>query len=72
MYVLPSHRRRGHFGALYAHVRGEAAAAGAAGLRLYADDSNSKAHKVVSMWRCVSGAAWVYVPAAWWLQEAYQ
>lgn len=46
VYVLPGHRRRGHFGALYRHVRDAARAAGAAGLRLYADDGNDKAHAV--------------------------
>lgn len=36
VYVAPPARRRGHFKALYAHVRAEAVAQGAAGLRLYA------------------------------------
>ncbi|GIL64958.1 hypothetical protein Vafri_18814 [Volvox africanus] len=44
VYVQPEHRRRGLFRALYNHVRGEAQAAGAAGLRLYADVTNEGAH----------------------------
>lgn len=43
VYVAPEHRNRGHFKRLYDHVRREAAAAGAAGLRLYVDDHNAKA-----------------------------
>ena len=48
MYVPPAHRQRGYFKQLYAAVREEAAKAGAAGLRLYADADNSLAHKAVS------------------------
>ncbi|GIL78628.1 hypothetical protein Vretimale_6228 [Volvox reticuliferus] len=44
VYVQPEHRRRGLFKALYNHVRREAQAAGAAGLRLYADITNERAH----------------------------
>lgn len=44
VYVRPDCRKNGHFKALYAYVRSEAVAAGAAGLRLYADDSNANAH----------------------------
>jgi GNAT superfamily N-acetyltransferase len=42
-YVAPGHRRRGVFTKLYAHVRAAAAAAGAAGVRLYADAGNVRA-----------------------------
>jgi RimJ/RimL family protein N-acetyltransferase len=34
------------FGALYAHVRAAAIAEGAGGLRLYADNTNARAHRV--------------------------
>ncbi|PNH02583.1 hypothetical protein TSOC_011429 [Tetrabaena socialis] len=44
VYVRPDHRRRGHFRSMYAHVRAEAAAAGASGVRLYADTGNERAH----------------------------
>ena len=44
VYVQPEHRRRGYYRALYRHVREAAQAAGACGLRLYAADSNAKAH----------------------------
>ncbi|KAG2441286.1 hypothetical protein HYH02_010125 [Chlamydomonas schloesseri] len=44
VYVKPECRRRGHFRALYAHVRGECRRAGACGLRLYADNGNERAH----------------------------
>lgn len=47
VYVQPAHRRKGLFRALYAHVRQEATEAGAAGLRLYADNDNSNAHSTV-------------------------
>jgi ribosomal protein S18 acetylase RimI-like enzyme len=43
VYVDPEHRRRGLYGQLYAAVREEARAAGAAGLRLYVDASNTRA-----------------------------
>jgi hypothetical protein len=38
---------QGHFKALYNHVRDEARKAGAAGLRLYADADNTRAHATV-------------------------
>eukprot|EP00878_Enallax_costatus_P018036 GHUV01018964.1.p1 GENE.GHUV01018964.1~~GHUV01018964.1.p1 ORF type:complete len:175 (+),score=19.14 GHUV01018964.1:1181-1705(+) len=44
VYVSPEHRQQGHFKQLYAAVRDEAQKAGAAGLRLYADDHNKRAH----------------------------
>ena len=43
VYVAPDHRRRGVFRRLYAHVRRAAAAAGAAGLRLYVERDNAAA-----------------------------
>jgi GNAT superfamily N-acetyltransferase len=43
VYVLPGLRRRGVLKALYAHVRGEAHAAGVGGLRLYVDNTNARA-----------------------------
>ena len=45
VYVAPPHRLQGLYKALYAHVRREAAATGACGLRLYADDSNAIAQE---------------------------
>lgn len=47
VYVPPEHRQKGHFKQLYSAVRDEAQKAGAAGLRLYADDHNIKAHAAV-------------------------
>jgi len=46
VYVMPGARRHGVFRALYAHVQREARAAGAAGLRLYVDVTNSRAEAV--------------------------
>ena len=43
VYVAPAHRRRGLFRALYAHLRTEAAGAGACGLRLYVERDNVRA-----------------------------
>jgi ribosomal protein S18 acetylase RimI-like enzyme len=43
VYVVPGDRRRGVLRALYTHVRREAQAAGAGGLRLYVDTSNTRA-----------------------------
>lgn len=48
MYVPPEFRQQGHFKSLYKHVREEAQKAGAAGLRLYADVGNERAHTAVS------------------------
>jgi GNAT superfamily N-acetyltransferase len=42
-FVVPFFRRRSVFKELYAHVRAAAAAAGAAGVRLYADANNVRA-----------------------------
>ncbi len=47
VYVPPEHRRKGYFKRLYALVREEARQRGAAGVRLYADDSNADAHATV-------------------------
>ena len=46
VYVAPEARRQGVFQALYAHARQEAQAAGAAGLRLYVDTTNTRAQSV--------------------------
>lgn len=46
VHVIPEARRHGVFRALYAHVRAEAMAAGACGLRLYVDVSNTVAQRV--------------------------
>ena len=43
VYVALEARRRGVLRTLYAHVRGEAQAAGAGGLRLYVDNTNTQA-----------------------------
>ena len=46
VYVSPGARRHGVFRALYLHVRDEATAAGAGGLRLYVDTTNTRAQQV--------------------------
>jgi GNAT superfamily N-acetyltransferase len=46
VYVLPEMRRKGVLRALYAHVRREAHASGAGGLRLYVDNTNTRAQAV--------------------------
>ena len=46
VYVLPAARRHGVFRALYLHVKREAEAQGAGGLRLYVDTSNTRAQAV--------------------------
>ena len=43
VYVAPRARRIGVLTALYRHVRQEAQAAGAGGLRLYVDNTNARA-----------------------------
>ena len=57
VYVRPPYRRQGCFRHLYQHVRQAAAAAGAGGLRLYADDNNISAHATVSPSRCLGCGA---------------
>jgi len=47
VFVRPPHRRLGLFKQLYAHAREASRAAGACGLRLYADNSNVNAQKTV-------------------------
>jgi GNAT superfamily N-acetyltransferase len=46
VYVLPEHRRGGHFRRLYEEVRSRAQSAGASGLRLYVDTRNLRAQEV--------------------------
>ena len=46
VYCAPQFRRRGAFGEIYTHVRTAAAAAGAAGVRLYAEEGNDAAAAV--------------------------
>jgi len=46
VHVVPERRREGVFRALYRYVREEARRAGAGGLRLYVDASNTHAHAV--------------------------
>ncbi len=46
VYVWPEHRRQGLYAKLYDSVKAEAEAAGAAGIRLYVDQSNRRAQKV--------------------------
>jgi GNAT superfamily N-acetyltransferase len=46
VYVVPAARKHGVFRALYAHVRAEAQASGAGGLRLYVDTTNTRAQQV--------------------------
>lgn len=50
VYVRLEHRRRGYYRLLYAHVKEAAQREGAAGLRLYADNSNKRAQAAVSGW----------------------
>jgi len=46
VYVSPGARQLGVFRALYLHVRNEAKSAGAGGLRLYVDTTNTRAQQV--------------------------
>ena len=46
VYTHPSFRNQGAFRALFAEVESAAKAAGASGLRLYADHRNERAHEV--------------------------
>ena len=46
VYVLPDARQHGAFRTLYTHTREAARAAGAAGLRLYVDTTNTRAQAV--------------------------
>jgi GNAT superfamily N-acetyltransferase len=46
VYVVPDARKSGVFRVLYAHVRREAQAVGAGGLRLYVDATNARAQTV--------------------------
>lgn len=46
VHVADDARRLGVFRALYTHARAEALAAGAGGLRLYVDDTNTRAQAV--------------------------
>jgi GNAT superfamily N-acetyltransferase len=46
VYVAPEMRRQGVLRELYAHVRREARAAGVGGLRLYVDNTNTRAQAV--------------------------
>lgn len=48
VYVVPEHRKKGYFRELYAYVKKEALASKACGLRLYADNGNTRAHMAVS------------------------
>lgn len=48
VHVADDARRLGVFRALYAHARREALAAGAGGLRLYVDETNTRAQAVYS------------------------
>lgn len=57
MYVPPQFRQQGRFKSLYKHVREEAQKAGAAGLRLYADVGNERAHTAVSCCCCMARVA---------------
>lgn len=46
VYCDPAHRGRGAFKLLFSQVETAARAAGATGLRLYADHTNKRAHEV--------------------------
>lgn len=45
VYVVPAYRRKGVFRIMYDHIRREACMAGAAGLRLYVESTNTTARK---------------------------
>jgi len=45
VYVLPEYRRKGIFRKMYEHIRQLAVNSGIAGLRLYVESNNSRAHK---------------------------
>lgn len=45
VFVLPEYRRRGIFRSMYLAVKSEAGAQGVAGLRLYVETANVRAHK---------------------------
>jgi GNAT superfamily N-acetyltransferase len=45
VYVRPEARQRGVFRALYEHIRQEAERAACAGIRLYVEDNNQRAHQ---------------------------
>lgn len=61
---MPEHfRQQGHFKSLYKHVREEAQKAGAAGLRLYADVGNERAHTAVGVLEAAAPAAAVVLQA---------
>lgn len=45
VYVEPDQRRQGVFKAMFDHVEAEARVAGAAGLKLYTESSNERAHR---------------------------
>jgi GNAT superfamily N-acetyltransferase len=44
VYVLPSHRRSGIFRSMYTHIKNEGESTGVAGLRLYVETNNTRAH----------------------------
>ena len=46
VYVWPGFRRQGHFEALYKSAQADAQAAGAVGMRLYVDTTNTRAQAV--------------------------
>jgi GNAT superfamily N-acetyltransferase len=45
VYVLPAFRRKGIFRSMYEHIKKEADSRGIAGLRLYVETNNIRAHK---------------------------
>jgi GNAT superfamily N-acetyltransferase len=45
VYVIPEFRRKGVFTMMYDYIRGEAIREGVAGLRLYVETTNRRAHK---------------------------
>ena len=55
VYVAPEQRRRGVLKALYERVRREAVEAGCGGLRLYVDNSNSRAQTAYSTLNTAAG-----------------
>lgn len=61
MYVVPEHRKKGYFRELYAYVKKEALASKACGLRLYADNGNTRAHMAVGEDDCIRDPYYVQI-----------
>ena len=67
VYVVPAHRRRGVYAALYRHVRGEAASRrDVCGLRLYVEKENGVAQRTYATLGMQDAGYFMYEePMAW-------